>query len=392
MTHEELEYALECAIKGAVRYDDDGNVDDAATADAFAAALADDNIKLHPVTFDAAVSLLHRKRSQALCGRVWTSVNVVSFWRKLDEVLPYLNAVKSVLTALGLDPSKTRVEYWVDEDNEGYELTPTSPRLLTKWDDGRNAARKDRISILVPLDGLAEFVRDAKTELDRAGQAGLDARRARHLVAARGVSNAVVPGWGSTAQAALANRAGFDTVAAMHAARPEESARQAVRTILGETDLPKHWGDLPGYGQAITDPKRVPPYAENFGDGITHIVTADGSEFWYRNGLRHRDGDLPAITKANGDQHWYRNGLEHRDGDKPAVVNADGIQVWYQNGVVHRRGDKPAFTRPDGYQAWWFYGKRHRGGGQPAVVYPSGTKEWWTNGNYDGVVTNDPEV
>ena len=38
------------------------------------------------------------------------------------------------------------------------------------------------------------------------------------------------------------------------------------------------------------------------------MIYADDSKFWYRNGLKHRDNDLPAVIYANGDKYWYKNG------------------------------------------------------------------------------------
>jgi hypothetical protein len=38
------------------------------------------------------------------------------------------------------------------------------------------------------------------------------------------------------------------------------------------------------------------------------IIYSSGDQFWYQNGLRHRDNDLPAIIYANGTQEWYKNG------------------------------------------------------------------------------------
>jgi len=59
-----------------------------------------------------------------------------------------------------------------------------------------------------------------------------------------------------------------------------------------------------------------------------------GNQFWYKNGLKHRDNDLPAIICSNGTQEWYKNGERHRDNDLPAVIRANGTQYWYQNGIV----------------------------------------------------------
>jgi hypothetical protein len=56
-----------------------------------------------------------------------------------------------------------------------------------------------------------------------------------------------------------------------------------------------------------------------------------------RNGLRHRDNDLPAIIYASGTKKWYKNGELHRDNDLPALITYDGAKHWYQNGIFIRR-------------------------------------------------------
>jgi len=61
----------------------------------------------------------------------------------------------------------------------------------------------------------------------------------------------------------------------------------------------------------------------------THTL---GSMFWYKNGGRHRDKDLPAIIFRNGTMHWFKNNKPHRDNNKPAVIYHDGTMFWYIDG------------------------------------------------------------
>jgi hypothetical protein len=37
-------------------------------------------------------------------------------------------------------------------------------------------------------------------------------------------------------------------------------------------------------------------------------IDAYGSQFWFKNGERHRDNDLPAIIYSDGSKEWYNNG------------------------------------------------------------------------------------
>ena len=101
-------------------------------------------------------------------------------------------------------------------------------------------------------------------------------------------------------------------------------------------------------------------------------------DVWYYNaqGKWHREYG-PARVRADGSKFWYQDGLLHRL-DGPAVESADGIHAWYQGGRLHRV-DGPAFEQPDGHRAWFQNGKRHRIDG-PAVEHSDGHREWYING------------
>ena len=79
---------------------------------------------------------------------------------------------------------------------------------------------------------------------------------------------------------------------------------------------------------------------------------------WFRNGKRHRDGDLPAVEQ-NDRKEWFKNGLRHRDGDLPAIVWKNGTKLWWQNGLRHRNGDLPAVEHANGRKEWWRNGVRY---------------------------------
>ena len=52
-------------------------------------------------------------------------------------------------------------------------------------------------------------------------------------------------------------------------------------------------------------------------------VFEDGSEFWYHNGLMHRENG-PAVTEETGDKYWYLEGrcMSKEDWDG-AIVPTD---------------------------------------------------------------------
>lgn len=120
----------------------------------------------------------------------------------------------------------------------------------------------------------------------------------------------------------------------------------------------------------------------------------------YRNGIRHRDGNLPAVyderglsvyfvngvlhrevgpavTLQDGSMYWCINGKLHRPGDDPAFMRGDGMIKWYNNGVLHRQ-TYPAVISNYGYR-WYQNGLLHREGG-PAVEQFDGYQEIWRNG------------
>ena len=53
---------------------------------------------------------------------------------------------------------------------------------------------------------------------------------------------------------------------------------------------------------------------------------------WYKKGVLHRDGDLPAVISARGDLEYYQKGKRHRD-NGPAVIRKDGVCSWYKHGL-----------------------------------------------------------
>ena len=61
------------------------------------------------------------------------------------------------------------------------------------------------------------------------------------------------------------------------------------------------------------------------------LIMEDGSEFWYKEGVIHRNGDVPAVTTKVG-KYWYKNGKYHRE-NGPAIVYNNGKKEYYLNGV-----------------------------------------------------------
>lgn len=61
----------------------------------------------------------------------------------------------------------------------------------------------------------------------------------------------------------------------------------------------------------------------------------------------------PAEIKQTGTAVWYKNGRRHRDGDMPAeIVYGSGTMIWIKNGEVWREGLKPAMITMS--NAYWY--------------------------------------
>ena len=87
------------------------------------------------------------------------------------------------------------------------------------------------------------------------------------------------------------------------------------------------------------------------------IINSNGTKYWYKNGKRHRENDLPAIELKNGDKYWFKNDKRHRENDLPAIEYSNGTKYWYKNGERHRDNDKPAIELKNGNKFWHKNGK-----------------------------------
>ena len=77
---------------------------------------------------------------------------------------------------------------------------------------------------------------------------------------------------------------------------------------------------------------------------------------WYKDGLLHRDNDLPAKIYRHY-KEWYKNGKKHRD-NKPAIEYKKDKR-WYRNGELHRDNDLPAVIYSNGGKEWYKNGERY---------------------------------
>jgi len=73
-------------------------------------------------------------------------------------------------------------------------------------------------------------------------------------------------------------------------------------------------------------------------DFFGRFYCLDGIQMWFKNGLPHRDNDLPAIIRDDR-KEWRQNGLLHRDNDLPSIIN-DHDEYWYHRGKIYMKREK----------------------------------------------------
>ena len=52
---------------------------------------------------------------------------------------------------------------------------------------------------------------------------------------------------------------------------------------------------------------------------------------FYNTHANYSREDGPAIEYEDGSQYWYRNGVRHRE-DGPAIIDGNGNKAWFING------------------------------------------------------------
>lgn len=109
---------------------------------------------------------------------------------------------------------------------------------------------------------------------------------------------------------------------------------------------------------------------------------------YYRDGVLHRDNDLPAVLWQDGSREWWVSGKRMRwDPSQPTEIRCNPStknyevsfsELWHdQDGNLHRDiNDLPAVIHSDNTREWWRNGERYREGGLPTVITGNGIKMW----------------
>jgi antitoxin component YwqK of YwqJK toxin-antitoxin module len=121
-------------------------------------------------------------------------------------------------------------------------------------------------------------------------------------------------------------------------------------------------------------------------------LTYNGDLYWHKDGLLHRDNDLPSIIMNNGDKYWHINGepsrsdislpfIEKSDGEKHYILENGGKKIisqlyeeWLNKDNERHREDCPAIIiyYKNGnieFELYSLNGKQHREDGPAYTVY-----------------------
>lgn len=131
---------------------------------------------------------------------------------------------------------------------------------------------------------------------------------------------------------------------------------------------------LPSVGNIPTGDVKILSFNKTIwmNDGVIVAYQDENKIAWFHHNMIRR------IDHKCGIVEYFYNGMRHRDGDEPAVIDANGSKQWWINGEIHRE-NKPAVIFANGDTQWWHHGLLHRLNG-PAIETYNGMPQWWING------------
>ncbi len=94
--------------------------------------------------------------------------------------------------------------------------------------------------------------------------------------------------------------------------------------------------------------------------------------------------DKFTIVRTFNNRTEYKIGRKLHREDGPAIIYNNETTYWWKDGLIHRDGDLPAVERADGHKEWWKNGQRHRDGHLPAIIYANGITAYWVDDKYLG--------
>ncbi len=67
-------------------------------------------------------------------------------------------------------------------------------------------------------------------------------------------------------------------------------------------------------------------------ESIYCLIYPNGRVAWYKENLRHKDNDEPALIDNMSTRRWFRDDELHRENNRPAVEYLDGRKEYWENG------------------------------------------------------------
>jgi len=93
----------------------------------------------------------------------------------------------------------------------------------------------------------------------------------------------------------------------------------------------------------------------SFDDEPASIWNDDDVKTWYKDGLRHRDNNLPAVIWSNGNYAFYKNGKEYWIINNKEYYYMNTIKKKFKNKILKLKNINMTILKDNGIDAIWLY-------------------------------------
>ena len=101
-------------------------------------------------------------------------------------------------------------------------------------------------------------------------------------------------------------------------------------------------------------------YLDGDGDFITHsfddepaLIFNIGTKSWYKDGLRHRDNNLPARIWSNGNYLFYKNGKKYWIINDTEYYSYKEIKEKFKNNILKLKNINMTILKENNIDAIW---------------------------------------
>jgi len=81
------------------------------------------------------------------------------------------------------------------------------------------------------------------------------------------------------------------------------------------------------------------------------IICNDGTKFWFKNGKKHRDNNLPAVIRYNGDVEFYKNGKQYWFINNKEYYYMNTIKEKFKNKILKLKNINMTILKDNGIDA-----------------------------------------